>query len=263
MDLHAARSERATAPGQAPENHRLPEIKAWLPTSLIEWEGRLSCSVFLGGCNFRCPFCHAADLVLRSGELGSVPLSEVLTHLEEREGWVDGVVVSGGEATLQPGLPKLIETLRGSVGAVKLDTNGSRPRVVEALIDGGLIDCVSMDVKAPLGPAYSAAAGVAVDCEAVGASIELIRSRGIEHEFRTTVVPGLHTRDDVVGIARELGRTETLILQQFAPLQCLDPTYLDRRPYSRVQLREMAEAASEFVAECRLRGETPSGGTTQ
>lgn len=233
----------------------LPPVKGFLPTSLIEWEGRVSCAVFLPGCNFRCPFCHAADLVLRPDEIEDVPLQAIVKHLQDNRGWVDGVVVSGGEATLHDRLPSLIAVLREHVPGIKLDTNGSHPEAVEELIRAGLVNSVAMDVKAPLGESYDVAAGVPVDSQAVKASIELLRSIGVEHEFRTTVVPGLHTCRDLVEIGRLLGPAETLVIQQFAPLNCIDPSYGERRPFTREQLRDMASAATEFVGRCRLRGE--------
>jgi len=233
----------------------LPPIKAFLPSSMIEWEGRLSTTVFLPGCNFRCPFCHASALVLHADELPTIPLDGITGHLRDNQGWIDGVVISGGEATLHPGLPALIRTLRQYVPGVKLDTNGTRPDAIAALIRDGLIDAVAMDVKAPLDLTYHRATGTRVDLEAVRASIDLLRTSGIEHEFRTTVVPEIHEMADVVGIARALGEGETLVLQQFAPLECLDPTFLDVQPFSREILREMAAAAQEFVAECHVRGE--------
>ncbi len=232
-----------------------PPIKALLPTSMIEWEGRLSCAIFLPGCNFRCPFCHASDLVLCPDQLEDVPLQSVLRHLQDNRGWVDGVVISGGEATLHDGLPSLIAVLREHVGSIKLDTNGSNPRLVEELVNAGLVNCVAMDVKAPLDERYSAAAGVPVDLDALRATVGFLRSRGVEHEFRTTVVPGIHTCRDIVELARCLGPTESLVLQQFAPLNCIDQSYREREPFTRGHLRDIASAATEFVAHCRLRGE--------
>lgn len=233
----------------------LPPIKSFLPTSLIEWEGKISCAVFLPGCNFRCPFCHASSLVLHHAQLPTIPLQTVLDHLIDNEGWIDGAVVSGGEATLHPGLPRLIAVLREHVPGIKLDSNGTHPEIVAPLVRDGLINFVSMDVKAPLDERYARTTAAPVDLEAIGASIELLCSSGVGHEFRTTVVPGLHDTEAVVGIAKLLGPSETLILQQFAPLNCLDPSYLDIRPYSRDQLRAMAEAASQFLAGCHVRGE--------
>jgi len=158
------------------------------------------------------------------------------------------------------GLAPLIATLRDHVPAVKLDSNGTNPHVIEHLIRQGLIDCVAMDIKAPLGQPYHQAAGVAVDCARIQASIELLRSSGIAHEFRTTVVPGLHDREAIVAIARLLGPTQSLLLQQFAPLNCLDPSYMERQPHTRDALRDMARAAGDLLADCRVRGETSDGG---
>ncbi len=237
----------------------LPPIKGFLPSSLIEWEGKVSSGVFLPGCNFRCPFCHATDLVLAADKLDTIPFDAVARHLEANRGWIDGVVVSGGEPTLHAGLADLIEALRPLAPGIKLDSNGSNPQVLDALVRKGRIDFVSLDVKAPLGEAYQrATGGVGVDCAAIQRSIALLRDSGIGHEFRTTVVPGLHSRADVVAIARLLGPDERLVLQQFAPLNCLDPSLNERKPYGRDALRDMAQAAAEHVASCHLRGEQES-----
>ena len=250
----------SAAPARSAQPAPLPAIKGFIPTSLIEWEGRLVSAIFLPGCNFRCPFCHAVDLVVRHGDLPTIPLDEVIAHLEANRGWLDGVVVSGGEATLQPHLRQLLEVLRRHVPGIKLDTNGSRPAVVQALVSAGLVESVAMDIKAPLDHRYEAAAGVGVDLEAIRATIQFLKTCGVEHEFRTTVVPGLHSAEDIVAIARELGRGERLVLQQFAPLNCLEPSYRERKPYSRQELRLMAQAAGEHVADCHLRGEAPLAG---
>jgi pyruvate formate lyase activating enzyme len=237
----------------------LPPIKGFLPSSLIEWEGKVAAAVFLPGCNFRCPFCHATDLVLGADKLNTIPFDAVARHLEANRGWIDGVVLSGGEPTLHAGLAHLIEALRTLVPGIKLDSNGASPEALDALVQKGLIDFVSMDVKAPLGEAYQrATGGVGVDCADIQRSIALLRDGGIGHEFRTTVVPGLHTQADVVAIARLLGPGERLVLQQFAPLNCLDPSLNERKPYGRDALRDMARAAAEHVASCHLRGEQAS-----
>jgi pyruvate formate lyase activating enzyme len=232
----------------------LPPIKGFLPSSLIEWEGKVACTLFLPGCNFRCPFCHASHLVLAPEKLETVPLEPILQHLQSNRGWIDGAVLSGGEPTLHDGLIPLIAELRRLVPAIKLDTNGSLPDVVERLIREGHVDFVAMDVKGPL-EAYERFAGVPVDCEAIAASIRLLRESGVGHEFRTTVVPGLHTPGDILGIARLLGPDERLVLQLFAPLNCLDRALDERAPMSRAELRTLARAAAEFLTDCTVRGE--------
>jgi pyruvate formate lyase activating enzyme len=233
----------------------LPPIKGFLPTSLIEWEGRIASAVFLAGCNFRCPFCHARDVVLAPDQLEDIPLDEVLAHLEEQKGWIDGVEVSGGEPTIHPGLADLIGVFRSCGLAVKLDTNGSNPGVLKSLLDAGLVAAVAMDLKGPLDDSYCTAAGVEVDLDFIQASIDILRSSSIEREFRITVVPGMHAARDIRSVAQALGKGEKLILQQFAPLNCLDPAYNERVPMKRGELRDMASLAAEFVSECHVRGE--------
>lgn len=233
----------------------LPLIKGFLASSLIEWEGKVCSAIFLPGCNFRCPFCHASQLVAHADELETIPFASIAEHLDVNRGWIDGVEVSGGEPTIHRRLLDFILALRDHTPAVKLDTNGSHPVELTELIERGVLDFVAMDVKAPLGRGYSRAAGVEVDCGAIEASIDLLRQCGVEHEFRTTVVPGLHGLEDVVAIARLLGSRERLVLQQFAPLSCLDPAFDRRKPYDRQQLRRMAAAAGEFLAGCSVRGE--------
>lgn len=240
----------------SPPRGGLPPIKGFLPTSLIEWEGRIASAVFLAGCNFRCPFCHARDVVLEPDKLEDIPLDEVLAHLEEQKGWIDGVEISGGEPTIHPGLADLIGVFQDCGLAVKLDTNGSNPGVLKSLIDADLVAAVAMDIKGPMDESYSAAAGVEVDVAFIRASIDILRSSGIEREFRITVVPGMHSARDIRSIAQTLGKGEKLILQQFAPLNCLDPAYNERAPMKRDELRDMASLAAEFVSECRVRGET-------
>jgi pyruvate formate lyase activating enzyme len=233
----------------------LPPIKGFVPSSLIEWEGKVASVLFLPGCNFRCPFCHASHLVLAPEKLESIPFEPIACHLRTNGGWMDGVVISGGEPTLHESLTELIRALRSLVPAIKLDTNGSMPHVVERLVAGGLVDCVAMDIKGPR-ETYERFIGVPADRQALQASIDFLRDSGIAHEFRTTVVPGLHAVEDIVAIARWLGPRERLVLQQFAPLNCLDRDWSERKPLPREELRSMARAAAEHVADCTVRGDS-------
>ena len=167
----------------------------------------MAAAVFLPGCNFRCPYCHNHGLVLRPDDFDTLALPMVLARLDELRRWNDGVVVSGGEPTLHPGLPKLVAKLRAEGWAVKLYTNGTRPEMLAGLLELRMLDAVSMDIKAPLEPmAYRRNSGVAADLEAVATSIDLLATSGIDVEFRTTVTPGL--LDDLeVNSIRELVRS--------------------------------------------------------
>jgi pyruvate formate lyase activating enzyme len=230
-------------------------VKGWVKSTLLDYPGKIAASLFSGGCNFRCPNCHNADLVLSPDQLPDVPQDEIWALLQKRRGLLDGVVISGGEPTLQPGLSDLAARLREMGYLVKLDTNGYRPGVVQSLIDAGLVDYVAMDVKAPLDPAkYALAAGVEVDIARIQRTVDLLRQGEIAYEFRTTVVPGILEEDDIVQIARDIAGARHYYLQQFVPRNTLDPAMLQRRPYVPDRVRAMAEQARPWVRHLDLRG---------
>ncbi|MGV1100645.1 anaerobic ribonucleoside-triphosphate reductase activating protein [Thiovibrio sp. JS02] len=203
----------------------LPAIKGFLETSFIDWPGKLCAILFVGGCNFRCPFCHNHPLVLAPEGLESIPFTTVLQRLAPRRKWLDGICVSGGEPTLSPGLPQLIAHLKAEGWAIKLDTNGSRPAVLEALLADGLLDMVAMDVKAPLvQEKYDRCAGARVDLGGIRKSIALLRESGVAHEFRMTVAPFLHSEADIHVWSRQVGgENARLKLQNFNPKTTLAP----------------------------------------
>jgi pyruvate formate lyase activating enzyme len=254
----------------------LPRIRGFLPSTLIDWSGRVAAEVFLGRCNFRCPFCHAAHLVLRPAQLEEIAADVVLGHIRGHVGWLDGVVISGGEPTLDPHLPDLVEACREAGVGVKLDTNGSRPDALRALIEGGRLDAVSMDIKAPLDARYARAAGVQVDLGAIRESIALLMAADMAvtpaaaaawptdlHrppagacavEFRTTVCPVYHSTADIVDIARTIAGAREYCLQPFRPVNCIDPAMLEVRPYSDEEMQALAAAAGEFVRRAWVRG---------
>ncbi|MHB8836274.1 MAG: anaerobic ribonucleoside-triphosphate reductase activating protein [Candidatus Methylomirabilia bacterium] len=230
-DLHRAPCgpPTETSPPPHPSAEPVPlsidfAIKGFLETSFLDWPGRLAAVVFLGGCNFRCPFCHNAELVLEPQRLPSIPLEAVLGRLRALRGWVDGIVVSGGEPTISPRLPELLRRIRAEGFEVKLDTNGSCPDVLAKLIARGLVQAIDMDVKAPLEPAlYAALAGVPVRVELVRASVDLIRLSGLPHRFRTTYVPGLLDHAAIGRLRASTPPGSAHVLQGFNPKRVLDP----------------------------------------
>jgi pyruvate formate lyase activating enzyme len=220
-------------------------IKGVIEASFLDWPGRVAAVVFLPGCNFRCPFCHNSELVLNPGVFDDIPVEEVIDGLREREGWIDGVVVTGGEPTISPGLEGLLKALKDEGYPVKLDTNGSRPEVIKELLKKGLIDAVAMDVKAPLNTrAYSRAAGVEVDVDAVARSIRTISESEVEVIFRATAVPGLHDEASVREMAAALPPGRALVLQNFRPAEALDPEYRKLKPFTPEEFARLKEAAT-------------------
>jgi pyruvate formate lyase activating enzyme len=212
-------------------------IKSFLATSFVDWPGRFCSVIFVAGCNFRCPFCHNHSLVLTPDGLPTIPFDAVLLKLARYKKWLGGVCISGGEPTLNPALPDALATLKHAGWQIKLDTNGSQPRVLAELLADGLIDMIAMDVKAPLvQEQYNRCAGVAVDLDRIRKSIELIKESGVEHEFRMTVLPRFHSTADVTVWAatlnsKDFGRKSRLKLQNFNPRSPLDKTLTTEKSF--------------------------------
>jgi pyruvate formate lyase activating enzyme len=229
------------------------QTKGLVKTSIVDYPGRVATVVFVGGCNFRCPYCYNADLVLRPESLPDIEVGEVLQFLAEREGFVDGVVITGGEPILQADLADFIREVKALGFAVKLDTNGYHPHTLQRLLREGLLDYVAMDVKGPL-EKYPLVAGRRVDTKRIEDSIQLILSSGIEHEFRTTVVPGMVAVEDIDALAQLITGACRYFLQQFRPSSTLIPQLTMRDPYPTPVLEEMADAARKWVDNVSIRG---------
>ncbi|MGA1844380.1 MAG: anaerobic ribonucleoside-triphosphate reductase activating protein [bacterium] len=231
----------------------LPAIKAVIQASFLDWRGMISSVVFLGACNFRCPYCHNSDLVLCPERLVTFPLDEVRDYLNTYENWLDGVVISGGEPCINSGLPALIAELRALGLKIKLDTNGSRPEVLEQLIQDGMLDYVAMDFKAPLNEfSYRRCTGVWTDVTAIGRSIDLLRAGAIDYEFRVTICPGLLDTNDLLSMGERIQGARRFTLQGFAPHNTLDSSFAGRVPYSNEKLDQMRHAVAPYVEECLL-----------
>jgi pyruvate formate lyase activating enzyme len=237
----------------------LPPIRGFIESTLIDWEGKIASGIFLPGCNFRCPFCHAGHLVTHPDALESIPLDAVTGYIDRQKGWIEGVVIGGGEPTLHDGLPELIAELRRHGVAIKLDTNGTRPDMLERLLADGLVEMVSMDVKAPFDERYNLATAAAVDVDAVRRSTELLIAAAVDVEFRTTVCPAFLDFEDLREIAAAIRGAPVYVLQEFRPGDCLDPAMNEVKPYPRETLREWAEQLDSFVHRCIVRGDWAGG----
>jgi pyruvate formate lyase activating enzyme len=202
------------------------EIKGLIETSFLDWPGKVCAVLFLPSCNLRCPFCHNPDLVLHPDRLDTIPWAFVEKRLSSLRSWLDGVCVTGGEPTIHADLPELLRRIRGLGLSVKLDSNGTRPEVLESLVDQGLMDYLAMDVKGPLDEGeYGRCAGVPVSLAAIRRSMALIRSGRVQGEFRTTVVPDWHTPTVLARMADELRPFPRWTHQAFNPARTLDPAF--------------------------------------
>jgi len=233
----------------------LPDIKGFQEVTLIDWDGKVASIIFLAGCNLRCPFCHSGSLVMAASKLESVPFKEIENFLKKKKGWVDGIVITGGEPTLNEGqLLNLILAIKEFGLLVKLDTNGTRPKTLKRILDAKIIDYVAMDIKAPLSTeAYSKAAGVAVIIEDIVSSKDIVLSSDIDYEFRTTVVPGLIGKAEVTDIAKSISPCKKYCLQQFMPREPIDPSLLKVKPYPLGELDKMAGLASKHLPNVIIR----------
>lgn len=229
-------------------------IKGWVHTTLLDYPGQIASAVFVGGCCFRCPMCHNAELVLHPLTLPDIPTDAILDYLERRKGKITGLVVSGGEPCLSAELPEFLRQVRGLGIHIKLDTSAYLPDVLRELLREGLVDMVAMDIKAS--PAkYGQLAGLAdIDLERINTSISILRSSNVPHEFRTTVVSDWITQDDIAAIANWLAGAQRYALQQFRAQGCLDPALNQKSPYPVQTLLEMQAIASQKIEHVFLRG---------
>ncbi len=247
----------------------LPPIRGLLPSTLIDWPGRIAAIIFLPLCNLRCGYCHAGDLLEPNAD-ERIPFEEFRDYLREKKDWIDGVVICGGEPTLHASLPALCVRLHESGVGVKLDTNGTHPEVVEALLAEGLIDAVSMDIKTTLNDRMRELARREVDPAAIERSIDLLRAASlpaptgtdsggaVEVEFRTTCCPTFVDAEVVRWIARRIGPTDDRpgsvhVLQRFQPEHCLDPAFREIVPYTPPQMEALLAAGREINPNTRLR----------
>ncbi|HIP74291.1 MAG TPA: anaerobic ribonucleoside-triphosphate reductase activating protein [Euryarchaeota archaeon] len=226
--------------------------------TLIDFPGRIACTVFTVGCTFRCPFCYNKDLVL--GNVSGTDVNAFFQWLESRKGKIEGVVVTGGEPTIQKDLPAFLERIKGMGFDTKLDTNGADPAMLKKLLELDLLDYVAMDVKAPFdAEKFSRVTGVKERVEdvmkKVAESVDILLESGIPYEFRTTVVPTLHGEEEIRGMGEIIRGARLWALQGFRPEQNLiDPKMKSVKPYPPKVMQRFADIAREYVARVELRG---------
>lgn len=224
-------------------------------SSLIDYPGKLSCVIFLSGCNFDCPYCHNPSLVRGSEECpASLRGDGLYEFLESRRDFLDGVVISGGEPTLQKNLVKLCETIKGLGYSIKLDTNGSRPKDIRFLIEKGLVDYIAMDIKTD--PAfYDQLIMKGGNSEDILSSIETIMEDAPDYEFRTTCVKGFVDESIISSIVKIIKDAKRYALQNFHRAELLHPEFFeDKSPaFSKDELIAFKSIAEPWVQECIIR----------
>lgn len=223
-------------------------------TTLIDFPGRIAATVFLAGCNFRCPWCYSPELVLPEKIKEQPKISEkyFFDFLKERKGLLEGICITGGEPTLNKDLPGFIKKIKKTGFSVKLDTNGSNPQMLKKLINDKLIDYVAMDIKAPK-EKYQAAGAVRVDVKKIQKSIDILKAGKIEAEFRSTIVPSFHAREDVIAMAKWIRGAKKYYLQNFRPEKTIDPKFEKVKPYPEEFLLEIQKVISPFFEACQVR----------
>lgn len=231
----------------------LLSFKGLQKTTLIDFPGKIACTLFLAKCNFRCPFCYNASLVFDRGTGFEMGEAQALEFLAERKGFLDGICITGGEPLLHP-LEEFLKKVKALGFLVKLDTNGSVPAALKSLLAKGLLDYVAMDIKGSKA-GYEKAAGTNVDLGKIGQSISLLKNSGVDYEFRCTVVPSLHKEKDLLEIGEWLKGSKRLFLQQFnSSVPLLDVSLQGTRPYSAGEMRHFAVLLKPFFGEISLRG---------
>ncbi|MFO7576694.1 MAG: anaerobic ribonucleoside-triphosphate reductase activating protein [Pelovirga sp.] len=228
-------------------------IKGFQGTSLLDFPGRIAALVFTGGCNLSCPFCHNGGLVLDPDSYPDIPLDELLADLEQRKNFIDGVVVSGGEPTIDAGLPAFLSELKARRFQVKLDTNGLYPAIIARLLDEGLVDYVAVDLKTSLSR-YPELHQAPVDATGLVETVALLRAAAVEVEYRTTCLPGLVTAGEIDAIGELLEGARLWVLQQYIPRHAMDETWQQMEPYPRQTLIEFADRAGRYAEQIQLRG---------
>jgi len=227
--------------------------------TIIDFPGRLAGTVFLAGCNFRCPFCYSSELVLpqKIKDQPQISEKEFFDFLKDRKKLLEGIVICGGEPTINKDLPSFIKKIKKSGYLVKIDTNGSNPGMLKKMIDKKLIDYVAMDIKAPR-EKYGKVVGMMdgwtdTMLRNIEKSINILKKSDIDFEFRTTVVPGLLEKQDILKIVHWIKPAQRYFLQSFRAEKTINPAFENKKAYSQEYLLEIQKAISPFFDVCQVR----------
>jgi pyruvate formate lyase activating enzyme len=220
--------------------------------SLIDYPGKVATIVFSQGCSFRCHFCHNQSLVLKEKCQPPIFEESFFSFLDTRKGKIDAVVVSGGEPTLQSDLINFLKKIKEKGFLIKLDSSGIFPDVIEDILNKKLIDYIAMDIKAPINK-YPLVVGKKIATNNIEKSVSLIKNSSIPYEFRTTLLPSLHTHQDVLEIFNWLSGSDLYILQKFIPGNTLNPEYTSADTFTNKQMEDLVNIGKNYFKNCFFR----------
>ena len=227
------------------------KISGLQPQTLIDYPGKLACTIFTQGCNFRCEYCHNSDIVIENGRNGRKK-DDVLKFLKERKYFLNGVCITGGEPTLNKDLPDFIRRIKKLGFLIKLDTNGTNPKMLKQLIDDKVIDYIAMDIKSPL-EKYDSIANVEVKKDDIQKSVNIIKKFS-NYEFRTTVVPGLFNEEDAKSIGKWLKGSKRFYIQQFRGIKTINKEFMNKPPFTKNELIKFCNIMKPYFEKCSIRG---------
>ena len=239
-------------------------IVGYLKTSFIEWPGKIAAVLFTPGCNFRCPFCHNSDLVdpAKMAKLSTLKETEILADLKKRKKWIDGVVITGGEPTLQSDLASFLAKLKKLGFKTMIETNGSNPSVIRNLIIRKLVNFIAMDYKTTFSE-YENVVKNKNQKSKIKKTMKLILESGLPFEFRTTVVPGIHSEQVLPEMARELRNLNSELLtlhsdlnwflQSFRPKNCLEKKFNQIKPFTQEEMDKFLRSIQKIIKSVKLR----------
>jgi len=223
--------------------------------TLVDYPEKLACTIFLAGCNFRCPWCYNPELVLpeKIKDNSQITKKDFFDFLKFRINLLDGVVICGGEPTLNKDLPIFCKKIKKMGYAIKLDTNGSNPEMISNLVDEKLIDYIAMDVKAPR-EKYKEATGAKIDIKQIQKSIDILKKGGVDYEFRTTMIPKLLSKKDIVEIVQWIGPARKYCLQNFQKERdTVNPEFKGISPCLKEYLSDIQNIISPYFEICEVR----------
>jgi len=237
------------------------EIKGFIDLSLVDWDRKISSVLFLAGCNMRCPFCYNTTLVLHPEKLPTIPFEQIENRLKKSRGWIDGIVITGGEPTIHSDLPNLCQKIKKLDFLVKVDTNGTNPLMIKELVNRKLVEYIAMDIKAPTTKEkYFRVCGVNTEnlLEEIKKTIDFLLKSEIEYEFRTTVVPGLHDEQDIGEVCQRIRGCRKYVIQNYkGDVETIDPKFKNLKPFLERKMEAFLATAKKVIPNTVLRGFSP------